>query len=127
MTRERQMKQIAINLVSEMCCTLHANAGVYSTSNTIPPPRKVKIRADGVFGCLTAHYQKISSRNIFKGFKEQAIIIIEMSPPKRYALGRTNHDSNGGYDTSKFHVNRYFNTVTAIQMSNRRQWIAEIR
>lgn len=55
-------------------------------------------------------------------------------PPKlRYALGRSNHcdgteDVYGcKYGTSKFHVNNYFNTVTAIQMSNRRQWIAEIQ
>ena len=55
------------------------------------------------------------------------------TPPKlRYALGRSNHcdgteDVYGcKYGTSKFHVNNYFNTVTAIQMSNRRQWIVEI-
>lgn len=45
----------------------------------------------------------------------------------RYALGRTNHGPDGGYGTSKFHVNPYFATVTAIQMSNRRQWIVEIQ
>lgn len=51
------------------------------------------------------------------------------TPPKlRYALGRTNHgDGDDKYGTSKFHVNTYFNTVTAIQMSNRRQLIAEIK
>lgn len=55
-------------------------------------------------------------------------------PPKlRYALGRSNHcdgteDVYGGkYGTSGFHVNPYFSCVTAIQMSNRRQWIAEIQ
>lgn len=47
-------------------------------------------------------------------------------PKLRYALGRTNHDPAGGYATSKFHVNPYFSCVTAAQMSNRRQWIAEI-
>lgn len=43
-------------------------------------------------------------------------------PPKlRYALGRTNHGGEDDkYGTSKFHVNPYFTTVTAIQMSNRR-------
>lgn len=46
---------------------------------------------------------------------------------QRYALGRTNHDPDGGYGTSKFHVNKYFSTVTAVQMSNRRQWIVEIK
>lgn len=46
----------------------------------------------------------------------------------RYALGRTNHGGEDGkYGTSKFHVNPYFATVTAIQMSNRRQWIVEIQ
>ena len=50
-----------------------------------------------------------------------------ITPPKRYVLGRTNHGGEDGkYGTSKFHVNPYFNTVTAIQMSNRRQLIAEI-
>lgn len=51
------------------------------------------------------------------------------APPKlRYALGRTNHGSEDGkYGTSGFHVNPYFNCVTAIQMSNRRQWIVEIK
>lgn len=50
------------------------------------------------------------------------------TPPKsRYVLGRSNHDPDGSYDTSRFHVNPYFNTVTAIQMSNRRQWIVEIK
>lgn len=52
-----------------------------------------------------------------------------ITPPKlRYALGRTNHGGEDDkYGTSKFHVNTYFNTVTAIQMSNRRQWIVEIK
>ncbi len=45
----------------------------------------------------------------------------------RYALGRTNHGPDGRYGTSKFHVNPYFSCVTAIQMSNRRQWIVEIK
>ena len=46
----------------------------------------------------------------------------------RYALGRTNHGGEDGkYGTSRFHVNPYFNCVTAIQMSNRRQWIVEIK
>lgn len=47
---------------------------------------------------------------------------------KRYALGRTNNGGEDGkYGTSEFHVNPYFSTVTAIQMSNRRQWIVEIQ
>lgn len=51
----------------------------------------------------------------------------------RYTPGRSNHcdgteDVYGGkYGTSGFHVNPYFSCVTAIQMSNRRQWIAEIK
>lgn len=46
----------------------------------------------------------------------------------RYALGRTNHGGEDGkYGTSGFHVNPYFNCVIAIQMSNRRQWIVEIK
>lgn len=56
------------------------------------------------------------------------------TPPKlRYILGRSNHcdgteDVYGGkYGTSGFHVNPYFSYVTAIQMSNRRQWIVEIQ
>lgn len=45
----------------------------------------------------------------------------------RYALGRTNAGGKGqGNHTLNFHVNPYFATVTAIQMSNRRQWIVEI-
>ena len=51
------------------------------------------------------------------------------TPPTRlrYALGRSNHgNENDKYGTSRFRANPYFNTVTAIQMSNRRQWIIEI-
>lgn len=58
----------------------------------------------------------------------------KVTPPKlRYTLGRSNHcdgteDVYGGkYGTSGFHVNPYFNCVTAIQRSNRRQWIVEIK
>lgn len=94
-----------------------------------PPPGARQIRSDGVYSCLTAHYHKVSPRDLLKGFKEQAIMTIKMitPPPKRYVLGRTNHGGEDGkYGTSKFHVNPYFNTVTAIQMSNRRQLIAEI-
>lgn len=51
-----------------------------------------------------------------------------ISPKLRYTLGRTNHGGEDDkYGTSKFHVNTYFSTVTAIQMSNRRQWIVEIK
>ena len=49
---------------------------------------------------------------------------MKSKPKLRYALGRTNHGE--GYQTSKFHANRYFNTVTAQQFTGRRQWIAEI-
>lgn len=52
------------------------------------------------------------------------------TPPHRlrYALGRSNHgNENDKYGTSRFRANPYFNTVTAIQMSNRRQLIAEIK
>ena len=52
------------------------------------------------------------------------------TPPHRlrYALGRSNHgDENDKYGASRFRSNPYFNTVTAIQMSNRRQLIAEIK
>ena len=42
----------------------------------ITPPQSRQIRSDGVYGCLTAHYHKVSPRNIFGGFKEQAIIVI---------------------------------------------------
>ena len=52
------------------------------------------------------------------------------TPPTRlrYALGRSNHgDENDKYGTSRFRANPHFNTVTAIQMSNRRQLIAEIK
>lgn len=58
---------------------------------------------------------------------------VNTPPQLRYALGRSNHcdgteDIYGcKYGTSKFHVNTYFNTVTAIQMPNRRQWIVEIK
>lgn len=45
----------------------------HHTTSWIAP----KISADGIFKCITAHYHKISSRNIFRGFKEQAFIVIE--------------------------------------------------
>lgn len=49
-------------------------------------------------------------------------------PRLRYALGRSNHgNENDKYGTNRFRANPYFNTVTAIQMSNRRQWIVEIQ
>lgn len=70
-------KQIAINLVSGVCNTLHANPGVMSPSNILTPPPSAQIRPDGVYKCLTAHYHKISSRNIFRGFQEQAFIVIQ--------------------------------------------------
>lgn len=37
-THAQEMKQIALNLVSGVCNTLHANPGVMSPSNVIPPP-----------------------------------------------------------------------------------------
>ena len=69
-------KQIAFNLVSGVCNTLHANPGVMCPSNVITPPQPHKVRSDGIYKCLTAHYHKISPRNIFGGFREQAIIVI---------------------------------------------------
>lgn len=36
--KEEKMKQMAINLVSGVCCTLHANPGVMSPSNILYPP-----------------------------------------------------------------------------------------
>ena len=70
-------KQIAINLVSGVCNTLHANPGVMSPSNILTPPPSAQIRPDRVIGCLTAHYHKVSPRNISGGFKEQAFIVIQ--------------------------------------------------
>lgn len=69
-------KQIAINLYQGVSCTLHANPGVMSPSNVITPPPSAQICTDSVYGCLTSHYHKISPRNIFGGFREQAIIVI---------------------------------------------------
>lgn len=69
-------KQIALNLVSGVCNTLRANPSVMCPSNVLTPPSD-SVRADSVYGCLTAHYHKISPRNIFGGFREQAIIVIE--------------------------------------------------
>ena len=43
----------------------------------IAPPGARQIRSDGVYGCLTAHYHKVSPRNIFGGFKEQAFMVIQ--------------------------------------------------
>lgn len=69
-------KQIAINLVSGVSNTLRANPGMYCPSNAITPPPS-EVRTDRVCGCITAHYCKISTRNIFGGFKEPAIIVID--------------------------------------------------
>ena len=75
-THDQEMtKQFAINLYNGVCGTLHAVGGTHCPSNILPP-RKSEIRSGGVFGCLTAHYHKVSPRNIFGGFREQAIIII---------------------------------------------------
>ncbi len=35
-------RQIAINLIDNVCCTLHARPGVYSPSNVIPPPERIR-------------------------------------------------------------------------------------
>lgn len=77
----------------------------------------------GVCPCLRTPTGGAMPTNVFMDKTKVTI------PPKlRYALGRTNHGGGDGkYGTSKFHVNTYFNTVTAIQMSNRRQYIAEIK
>lgn len=73
MTLDREMKQIAINLYNNVSLTLHARSGVHLPYNIMDCP---PTSSDGVYKCLTAHYHKISSRNIFRGFKEQAIIVI---------------------------------------------------
>lgn len=69
-------KQIAINLYNGICGTLHAIGGTQCPSNILPPPGTRQIRSDGIYGCLTAYYHKISPRNIFGGFHEQAFIVI---------------------------------------------------
>ena len=68
-------KQIPINLYDGVMATLHANPGVHCAYNILdtPPP----ISDDRSYKCLTAHYHKISSRNIFRGFQEQAFIVIQ--------------------------------------------------
>ena len=71
------MKQIPINLCQGISCTIRHNPGVMSPSNVITPPQSRQIRSDGVYGCLTAHYHKVSPRNIFEGFKEQAFMVIQ--------------------------------------------------
>lgn len=83
-------KQIAINLVSGVCNTLHANPGMMCPSNVLTPP-SAQIRSDRVYKCLTAHYHKVSPRNIFGGFREQAIIVI---------INEKDNQSVGGVRTS---------------------------
>lgn len=67
-------KQIPINLYDGVMATLHANPGVHCAYNILdtPPP----ISDDRIYKCLTSHYHKVSPRNIFGGFREQAIIVI---------------------------------------------------
>lgn len=77
MAIDRQMKQIAFNLYNGVCGTLHAIGGTHCPSNILPPPQSRQIRSDGVYGYLTAHYHKVSPRNIFEGFREQAYIVIQ--------------------------------------------------
>lgn len=69
-------RQIAINLYQGVCGTLHSVGGTHCPSNILPPGAR-QIRSDGVYGCLTAHYRKVSPRNIFGGFKEHAFIVIQ--------------------------------------------------
>lgn len=70
------------------------------------------------------------SQNAYGGAMPTDVSMVKAKVKLRYALGRSNHcdgteDVYGcKYGTSKFHINNYFNIVTAIQMSNRRQWIA---
>lgn len=67
--------------------------------------------------------------SVFSDMRQIGLSLVSNYPPTRlrYALGRSNHgNENDKYGTSRFRANPYFNTVTAIQMSNRRQWIIEI-
>lgn len=68
--------------------------------------------------------------SVFSDMRQIGLSLVSNYPPPtrlRYALGRSNHgNENDKYGTSRFRANPYFNTVTAIQMSNRRQWIIEI-
>ena len=41
------------------------------------PPQPHEVRSNGIYKCLTAHYGKIRIRNIFRGFQEQAFIVIQ--------------------------------------------------
>ena len=70
-------KQIAINLYNGVCGTIHAIGGTHCPSNILPPPQPHKVRSNSIYKCLTGHYHKISSRNIFRGFQEQAFIVIQ--------------------------------------------------
>lgn len=73
------------------------------------------------------------SQDAYGGAMPTDVSMVKAKVKLRYALGRSNHcdgteDVYGGkYGTSGFHVNPYFSCVTAIQMSNRRQWIVEIQ
>lgn len=69
-------KQFAINLYNGVCGTLHAIGGTHCPSNILPP-QPHEVRSNGIYKCLTAHYHKTSSRNIFGGFNEQAFIVIQ--------------------------------------------------
>lgn len=67
--------------------------------------------------------------SVFSDMRQIGLSLVSNLAPTRlrYALGRSNHgNENDKYGTSRFRANPYFNTVTAIQMSNRRQWIIEI-
>lgn len=117
-----KMKQIAINLYNGCCGTLHANPGVHSPYNILDTPPSIS--ANRIFKCITAHYYKISTRNIFSGFKEQAIMVIKLKTKKRYVIGRSNHAEKG--NTSNYHANPYFGCVTMSRWTNRQPLIVEI-
>lgn len=59
------------------------------------------------------------SQDAYGGAMPTDVSMVKAKVELRYALGRSNHDPDGSYDTSRFHVNPYFNTVTAVQMPNR--------
>lgn len=112
------MKQIAINLVNGISCTIRANDGVHCAYNILNCPLRFRQTAFMIIG------DKMDNRT---GTRQQKRQTADNRGGLRYVLGRSNHDPNGGYGTSNFHANKYFNTVTAVQMSNRQQWIAEIK
>lgn len=107
---------MAINLVNDVSCTIRANDGVHCAYNILNCPLRFRQTAFMIID------DEMDNRT---GARQQGCPPADNRGGLRYALGRTNKEPNG--DTTKFHVNRYFNCVTAVQMPNRRQWIAEIK